>query len=671
MAIGQGIDNAFNMFLAMQRNRTARDELEYRRQQDALARSDRLAEVNALAQYRADVLAGQQATREETARQFDALADQRAATLESTRLGNDSQRIANEVSGINLNSQNNDIILNNYRNLEIVDPSDPGKLNKERIAEGLTTGNKPIVDAVLLQISSQLNLPKGSKAIGIDRLPGGPGFVIRIQNEDGSVGVLTEDGTSNPDSRVQEFTPESLAKFAEWGYQTGVVPNSSLNMGEFRAMQGVINAGFQNEAEVVTALPGQAQRAAVGVILSAETEEERAQVTDALAQDAGLTPRAQSLLKQRREAEEKGKLGGNQERTTARIAEIDAELAELGFSSSTRAEAAQTIASTENLTGPQINEAVESGALTVTPELASQTADMMRKAGVEELQQLKRLKAKELALAKAVLMASTKDSTLRNSIATQIDNIIETGSPSMSQKDVIDDAQQDRTADQRDRQLDISEGNLLATITKLEQAAIKSGLARTDGMVDSLAELREETRTMFFDDEGDFKSYGSKDTADLWTKTVLPKLQAQLSKIALDSEGRPVNKEQIGEFQALQAAITQGVSLSLAAYANNFDWFTFLGPIPLPSADVFNVAGYAPEMFGGRGEADTAAVATDFVGDRIELTTKNGNPDTFYYLDANGERTDRGVPASEIEKLNKTLYRWMVRSSKTRAQGGN
>lgn len=664
MSIGQGMDNAFNMFLAMQRNRNARDQFEYRQQQDALNRAD-------LAQYRADLLAERQADREETKRQFDVQAPQRDADLRYRESQITGQNTQNEISGLKLNSENNDIIRNNYYGLDLVDSTDPAKLNKERIAEGFKTGNKPIVDAVLLQISSQLNLPKGSKAIGIDRLPGGPGFVVRIQNEDGSIGVLTEDGTSNPDSRVQEFTPESLAKFAEWGYQTGVVPNSSLNMGEFRGMQGVINASFQNEADVVTALPGQTQRAAVGVILSAETEEERAQVTDALAQDAGLTPRAQSLLKQRKAEEEKGKLGGNQERTTARIAEIDAELAELGFSSSTRAEAAQTIASTENLTGPQISEAVESGALTVTPELASQTADMMRKAGVEEMQQLKRLEAKQQALARAVLMASTTDSTLRNNIAKSIDNIIETGSPSMSQKDVIDDAQQDRTADQRDRQLDISEGNLLATITKLEQAATKSGLARTDGMVDGLAELREETRTMFFDDEGDFKSYGSKDTADMWTKTVLPKLQAQLSKIALDSEGRPVNKEQIGEFQALQAAITQGVSLSLAAYANNFDWFTFLGPIPLPNVDVFNVAGYAPEMFGGRGEADTAAVATDFVGDRIELTTKNGNPDTFYYLDANGERTDRGVPASEIEKLNKTLYRWMVRSSKTRAQGGN
>lgn len=636
MSIGQGMDNAFNMFLAMQRNRAARDELEYRRQQDALARSDRLDRMRLDEAYRRDALAQGQGRLDQEAAQFAAGADQRAATLESTRLGNESQRIANEVSGLKLNSENNDIIRNNYYGLDLVDPTDPAKLNKERIAEGFKTGNKPIVDAVLLQISSQLNLPKGSKAIGIDRLPGGPGFVIRIQNEDGSVGVLTEDGTSNPDSRVQEFTPESLAKFAEWGYQTGVVPNSSLNMGEFRGMQGVINAGFQNEADVVTALPGQAQRAAVGVILSAETEEERAQVTDALAQDAGLTPRAQSLLKQRKAEEEKGKLGGNQERTTARIAEIDAELADLGFNSSgTRTEAAQMVASTENLTGPQINEAVESGALTVTPELQRETADMMRNAGVEEMRQLKRLNAKQQALARAVLMASTTDSTLRNNIAKSIDNIIETGSPSMSQKDVVDD--------NLDRErLGISSANLQISLNKYLDSLDATGVARVDDAVDALEELRTGTTDLFFSEDG--KPQLSVDAARAFTTNILPELQARMRKIPRNADGTAKYPQ---EEAALMDAIHRGVSLSLASYADDFSNL----------ADLFNFKQL------GRGEAADAVTATDFIGNRIQLTYDKGAPDVFYFLDAEGNRTDRGVNASDIQKEDDFLYRYMIQAA--------
>jgi hypothetical protein len=639
MSIAEGATSAISMFQAMQRNRMARDELEYQRQQDALARSDRLAGMRLDEAYRRDVLAGQEADRAQKRDEFAAGADQRAATLESTNLANEGQRIANQISGINLNSANNDIILDRYQTLEIVDRNDPGKLNRERIAEGFRTGNKPIMDAVLLQISSQLNIPKGSRAVGIDRFPGGPGFVIRIQNEDGSIGVLTEDGTSNPDSRVQEFTPESLAKFAEWGYQTGVVPNSSLNMGEFRGMQGVINAGFQNEADVVTALPGQTQRAAVGVILSAETEEERAQVTDALAQDAGLTPRAQSLLKQRKAEEEKGKLGGNQERTTARIAEIDAELADLGFNSSgTRTEAAQIVASTENLTGPQINEAVESGALIVTPELQRETADMMRKAGVEELQQLNRLKAKEQALARAVLMASTKDATLRNNIAKSIDNIIETGSPSMSRKDVIDDTR-------ADKQLEISFGNLEASWARIAAQEGATKQQRIDNAVEAATTSVENTSKIFFSDDGSPNL--STTNAQRWSREVLPGAMRALRLATSDEEA-----------DAIMDGINQGASLALASYADD-QGLSILGF----DAIYESIANYF------RPDADDTASATDFAASRVEVTKDDtGNPEYFYFLDANMERTDRAVSARKIQEVDPALYRFLLDAGRRNRQ---
>jgi len=647
MSIAEGATSAISMFQAMQRNRMARDELEYQRQQDAINRADRLAESRALAEYRRDTL-------QQSADQFAAGEGQRAATLalteaqvEGASLDNEGKRITNQTAGLTLKGQQNDVIRNQYAALDIIDPTDPSKLNRPRLAEGIRSGNKPIVDAVLTQITSQINIPAGSKAVGIDTLPDGA-LVIRIQNEDGSIGVLTEDGSSDPNSKTVRFTPESLAKYAEWGYQTGVVANSSLNMGEFRGMQGVIEAGFQNEAEVVTALPPQAQRVASAVIASAETEEERAQVTDAIAQDAGLTPRAQVLLEQRRQAQERGKLGGNQERTTARIAEIDAELADLGFNSSgTRTEAAQIVASTENLTGPQINEAVESGALTVTPELQRETADMMRKAGVEELQQLNRLKAKELALAKAVLMASTKDSTLRNSIATQIDNIIETGSPSMSQKDVIDDSRAD--------------AKFQFELEKYIAAQREKGQARVEGVVDAAADIRNSTIDLFFPD-GEEKI--SVKAAQQWTRKFFPQLQADLRKIEMvqDRDGNMVPKNP-EEYAALRDTINQGASLVLAAYADEFEWLR----LSLNPSDIFNFAGWVPKWAGGRGEADEAATTTDYIGNRIELTMKNGRPDTFYFLDANGERTDRGVSATQIEQLDRNLYQWMVQSgSKTR-----
>jgi hypothetical protein len=630
MSIAEGATSAISMFQAMQRNRMARDELEYQRQQDAINRADRLAESRALAEYRRDTL-------QQSADQFAAGEGQRAATLalteaqvEGASLDNEGKRITNQTAGLTLKGQQNDVIRNQYAALDIIDPTDPSKLNRPRLAEGIRSGNKPIVDAVLTQITSQINIPAGSKAVGIDTLPDGA-LVIRIQNEDGSIGVLTEDGSSDPNSKTVRFTPESLAKYAEWGYQTGVVANSSLNMGEFRGMQGVIEAGFQNEAEVVTALPPQAQRVASAVIASAETEEERAQVTDAIAQDAGLTPRAQVLLEQRRQAQERGKLGGNQERTTARIAEIDAELAELGFKNSgTRTEAAQIVASTENLTGPQINEAVESGALTVTPELQSETADMMRKAGVEELQQLKRLKAKELALAKAVLMASTKDSTLRNSIATQIDNIIETGSPSMSRKDVIDDRR-------ADKQLEVSFGNLEATWARIAAQEGATKQQRIDNAVEAAKASVENTSKIFFSDDGSPNL--STTNAQRWSREVLPGAMRAL-RLATSNE----------EADAIMDGINQGASLALASYADD-QGLSILGF----DAIYESVANY------WRPDADDTASATDFAASRVEVTKDaTGNPEYFYFLDANMEQTDRAVSARRIQEIDPALYRFLL-----------
>jgi len=95
MSIAEGATSAISMFQAMQRNRMARDELEYQRQQDAINRADRLAESRALAEYRRDTL-------QQSADQFAAGEGQRAATLalteaqvEGASLDNEGKRITN------------------------------------------------------------------------------------------------------------------------------------------------------------------------------------------------------------------------------------------------------------------------------------------------------------------------------------------------------------------------------------------------------------------------------------------------------------------------------------------------------------------------------------------------------------------------------------------------
>ncbi|MEL0013984.1 MAG: hypothetical protein VW715_02165 [Rhodospirillales bacterium] len=684
MSIAEGATSAISMFQAMQRNRMARDELEYQRQQDALARADRLAGRRLDEAYRRDVLAGQEATRALAERTYNEAAPFRAQNLRKTTAEADRAEVQAKSELLTYDTQVNTNLIDGWASQNLVNSNDFTQLDKPRLAQGILNGDKTSVDLILSQATSQLDIPVGSKAVGLDRLPNG-NYVVRVQNGDGSMGVVTgPDGSSAPDAKPAQFTAERLASLAEVGYQLGTLAASKYDPMLFRQLQNKIgldadaaeiDAALSSAAygsQVVKSLPAEAQRPAMSVIAAAETVEERAEVIDAIAQDAGMPPQAQALLEQRRQVQEKGKLGGNQERTTARIAEIDAELAELGFNSSgARTEAANLVAATESASAEELSQAIESGQIAVTPEVTKLTADMLRGKGIEELQQLKRLNNTERSLALAVMAASTTDATTQRALLDNIDNIMETGSPSMSRKDSISARQTDEQIAQAEGRLAQSEARLRIDMAKFRRELSKDGQARTDGMVDGLQEIRKTTETMFFDENGKFRDpwSGSAPIADKWAKTVLPDLQAQLSKIELGRDGQPVNPDQIAEYQALRAAITQGVGLSLAAYANNFDWFTSIGVLPVPNlGDILNLRGWLPF---DRGEADQSAVSTDFIGDRIELVTAdgsiNGRPKTFYYLDVRGNRTDRGVDASEIEaNLGKEMYTWMVDAGRRR-----
>lgn len=643
MSIGQGVDSAFNMFQAMQRNRMARDELEYQRRQDTLARADRLAEVKALAQYREDALALDQDQLEQRVAEFDAEAPQREQNLRLTTAQADRQELGLRSDFLTYNTDVNSNLIDGWGAQGLIDPNDFTQLNKPRLAQGILNGDKTSVDLILSQATSQLDLPVGSKAVGLDRLPNG-NYVIRVQNDDGSMGVVTgPDGSNAPDAKPAQFTAERLASLAEVGYQLGTLAASKYDPMLLRQLQNKIGLDADNAeidaalnsaaygSQVIKSLPPEAQRPAMNVIAAAETDEERAQVTDALAQDVGLPPQAQALLEQRRQAQEKGKLGGNKKRSAARIAEIDAELAELGFSSSgVRTEAANIVAATENASADELSGAIQSGQLTVTPELTRLTADMLRGKGIEELQQLKRLKNTERSLALAVMAASTTDATTQRALLDNIDNIMETGSPSMSQKDVIDDRR-------ADNQLEISFGNLQAAWARIAAQKTANKQQRIDNAVEAATTSVENTSKIFFSDDGSPNL--STTNAQRWSREVLPGAMRAL-RLATSNE----------EADAIMDGINQGISLALASYADD-QGLSVLGWDAI--AESFK--NY------GRSDADDTASATDFTASRVELTRDDtGNPEYFYFLDANMDRTDRAVSASDIQKVDPALYRFLL-----------
>ena len=95
----------------------------------------------------------------------------------------------------------------------------------------------------------------------------------------------------------------------------------------------------------------------------------------------------------------------------------------------------------ETKTPEQIDKAIDDGELQVTEEAAQETAQNLQDAGVKSIPDLAKLKnAKDRAIARAVILAMTKDETSRRALRTEINNVFETGMASYSAKDVVDDS---------------------------------------------------------------------------------------------------------------------------------------------------------------------------------------------------------------------------------------
>lgn len=94
----------------------------------------------------------------------------------------------------------------------------------------------------------------------------------------------------------------------------------------------------------------------------------------------------------------------------------------------------------ETKTEKEVDDAIDNGELQVTEEAAQETAKKLQDVGVESIQDLAKLKnKKDRTIARAVILALTKDETSRRALRQEINNIFETGTASYSTKDVVSD----------------------------------------------------------------------------------------------------------------------------------------------------------------------------------------------------------------------------------------
>ena len=169
-------------------------------------------------------------------------------------------------------------------------------IDGDKLRNGINSGDRTAISIGLDLVNRSGELPKNSRAEAIQPLPDG-GYAITVRNEDGSRGVVTRDGSSNPDSEVVNFDARTLANLGNLYYQTQVVSNSSLiSPTIFRAQQQrvVTDAERNNELDridrkntILNSLPvaGGARRSAASVLASGSTPDEENQILDRLEAD--------------------------------------------------------------------------------------------------------------------------------------------------------------------------------------------------------------------------------------------------------------------------------------------------------------------------------------------------------------------------------------------------
>ena len=581
-------------------------------------------------------------------RSYDEGAEQRAATLEGTRLTNTAQDQLNKDNAFKARTTTNNEIIKGYQALDILDRQDPTKFNRDAIRAGVESGSAPHIQLLLATATQSGILPEGSVAESIQALPDG-GYAVTVRNADGSQGVVTEDGSSRPDSTVVEFSPGQLAGLAETTYKMNVLSNQSIyDVGMLRAQQTRIDADaeaadidsqigdklaeIEYQRQVVAAIPDAgAQRAAVSAISAAETPEEQAQITDAIAQDVGVEPRERPKgypvgQAERRQRQNRVASGG--------ASDAQPEQALTGFSTPETAKQADDIAQqTEGMTTQEVNEAVSAGNVVVSSELINETARVMKDAGIQDLADLKKLNNKDRALARAVILASTGDASMRNQMSNEINNIFETGVASMSLKDAEGVRQTDET-------LRIRNSELRQKIREFNRNVGKDEQTRIDAAASNSAAFQKDSLALFFGENGDENNLNAA-TARRFSRTVLAPYLSVASASATPAEE--------GYYQR---GLNTALSLAVAGLAAEEEGGVFETLVSFFRADAID-----------------RTTGSDFDLSRVRMETRGGKPTKFYYTGPNGETLDEGISAIDLQRLDDTIYKIVVDAATKNAGG--
>jgi hypothetical protein len=253
----------------------------------------------------------------------------------------------------------------------------------------------------------------------------------------------------------------------------------------------------------------------------------------------------------------------------------------------------------------------------VPRELRQLVAAQLEREGIREIRDLKRVKGVEAAMARAAIIASSEDVNIRKQAATQMVNILDNdgNSPSMMRKDEIDD-----TASTKTYRLNRA---------KYRKSVNDSLNAEFKDANEAAASLIETTSKLFFGENGDEQNFNAETANMLLNGGALNGFMTRMKAVA----GNPALEDQY------MMGLNASISLAMAALAGEQD-----GGIVESVSDFFV-----------RGEVTDNNNPIDFDLRRV-VANDTKNPTKFYYIDADGNKTDEAIDAKELQGISESVY---------------
>lgn len=572
------------------------------------------------------------------------------------------------VANIEALTTGNDQYIDSLNSAGLLSP-DMLSLDQDKIRAGIQSGDATVSSVALDIITNSGELPEGSVASKIQPLEGG-GYAVTVTNADGSIGALTEDGSSNPDSKVINFEVGKLANLGNLYYQKNVVNDSTLlSPTRIRAELNRVGTDaerneilkkyerIQQQSDVLDSVPkeGGASRQIAGVIASATDGSETDDILSTIADD--VNPDA-NKVKQRGKVDEQPypfweKRGDNAAPDNAPAAPADnsAELKRLDTQISAAEkrlssapplmkpaarqrvdmlkEKRQSLAPQEEVfpiqitesplaqsvdgkTSAEVDAGIESGEIKATNEEAQIVAQSMKDKDITSLAEMLRLNDKERAVARAVIISMEEDPVRRRAMSDEINNIFETsaGYASVTKKDELT--------------LDYNNRKLTQDKAKFAQTTRQWMKGEYDSAVEDAAAWTAVVNKVWYGEDGSDSNLNAK-TARMVFRGHLPAMMVKAKMSSSPEEARV-------RFKAMGGVVGSAVAAMAQEDEGGF-LETFIS------------------FF--RGEAEDNVTAMDFDLSRVVPgEIEKGKITTYYYLDAQGNRTSEAILASELAALD-------------------